>query len=281
MLPEEIELIVVTPERQLLRETVVEVTIPGRDGALGILPGHAPLMTELGHGELSYQQGTASQPISLAIHRGFAEVLPDRAGRDGRARRGDRSGPRGSGQGTRRKAPRLERHQYRLGPRDGGLGTRGHPHSGGQEVSRHATGNSASGLSESSIPAIVIYSTPWCPDCFRVKRFLAERGVAFREIDIEDDPDAEDLVIRVNHGKRKVPTLKIGERYIASSPFRAQKLAKNWAFHSIVAIKLTKAGGTEIAPEWSRLCQDSPAKEPVSNRLGNSFRRLASGKEAT
>ena len=78
MLPEEIELIVVTPERQLLRETVVEVTIPGGDGALGILPGHAPLMTELGNGELSYQQGTASQPISLAVLRGFAEVLPNR-----------------------------------------------------------------------------------------------------------------------------------------------------------------------------------------------------------
>ena len=78
MLPEEIELIVVTPERQLLRETVVEVTIPGVDGAFGILPGHAPMMTELGHGELSYQTGTTSRPISLAIHRGFAEVLPDR-----------------------------------------------------------------------------------------------------------------------------------------------------------------------------------------------------------
>ena len=78
MLPEAIELIVVTPERQLLRETVVSVTIPGLDGALGILPGHAPLMTELGQGELSYQQATASQPVLLAIHRGFAEVLPDR-----------------------------------------------------------------------------------------------------------------------------------------------------------------------------------------------------------
>ena len=78
MLPEEIELIVVTPERQLLRETVVGVTIPGVDGAFGILPGHAPMMTELGHGELSYQTGTTSGPIFLAIHRGFAEVLPDR-----------------------------------------------------------------------------------------------------------------------------------------------------------------------------------------------------------
>ena len=78
MLPEAIELIVVTPERQLLRETAVEVTIPGVDGAYGILPGHAPMMTELGQGELSYRQATASQPTYLAIHRGFAEVLPDR-----------------------------------------------------------------------------------------------------------------------------------------------------------------------------------------------------------
>jgi len=77
MLPEAIELIVVTPERQLLRETVVEVTIPGLDGQLGILPGHAPLITELGVGELGYRTATSSQP-TLAIVQGFAEVLPDR-----------------------------------------------------------------------------------------------------------------------------------------------------------------------------------------------------------
>ena len=52
MLPDSIQLIVVTPERQLLHEAVVEVTIPGLDGELGILPGHAPLITELGIGEL-------------------------------------------------------------------------------------------------------------------------------------------------------------------------------------------------------------------------------------
>jgi F-type H+-transporting ATPase subunit epsilon len=78
MLPEFIELIVVTPERQLLRESVVEVAIPGLDGQLGILPGHAPLMTELGIGELSYRVSTSSQPILLAVISGFAEVLPDR-----------------------------------------------------------------------------------------------------------------------------------------------------------------------------------------------------------
>ena len=78
MLPETIELSVVTPERQLVRESVVEVTIPGLEGELGVLPGHAPLITELGIGELSYRTATSSQPISLAVIRGFAEVLPDR-----------------------------------------------------------------------------------------------------------------------------------------------------------------------------------------------------------
>lgn len=78
MLPEAIELIVVTPERQVLRETVVEVNIPGLDGQLGVLPGHAPLITELGIGELSYRTATSSKPTTLAIISGFTEVLPDR-----------------------------------------------------------------------------------------------------------------------------------------------------------------------------------------------------------
>ena len=80
-------------------------------------------------------------------------------------------------------------------------------------------------MSAPSGPPIIVYSTRWCPDCFRVKSFLKERGVAFEEIDIESDPEGEDLVIRVNDGKRRVPTLKLGERYVACSPFRAQKLA--------------------------------------------------------
>src|ERR1700681_1308729 len=78
MLPESIELVIVTPERQLLRETVVEVTLPGADGCLGILPGHAPLITELGIGELTYRAKNSKEPAHLAIISGFAEVLGDR-----------------------------------------------------------------------------------------------------------------------------------------------------------------------------------------------------------
>lgn len=72
---------------------------------------------------------------------------------------------------------------------------------------------------------VTIYSTTWCPDCRRVKNFLRDRGVAFEEVNIEEDPDAEDLVLKVNQGKRKVPTVRLGERYFACSPFSAQKLA--------------------------------------------------------
>ena len=73
---------------------------------------------------------------------------------------------------------------------------------------------------------ITVFSTTWCPDCWRLKAFLRERGVEFREVNIEHDPESEAIVLRENHGKRKVPTVKVGERYFACSPFRAHKLAE-------------------------------------------------------
>jgi len=75
---EAIQLVIVTPQRQLLRENVAEVQLPGANGYLGVLPGHAPLITELGIGELSYHDLSGKESAHLAIIRGFAEVLPDR-----------------------------------------------------------------------------------------------------------------------------------------------------------------------------------------------------------
>ena len=66
---------------------------------------------------------------------------------------------------------------------------------------------------------ITMYCTSWCVDCHRAKRFLAERGVNFVEVNIDEDVDAEDLVFQVNEGRRKVPTIKVGERFFACSPF--------------------------------------------------------------
>jgi F-type H+-transporting ATPase subunit epsilon len=76
MLPEHINLEIVTPARQVLRETVESVELPGKEGYLGVLPGHAPLITELGIGELTYRKG--SETRHLTVIDGFAEVLPER-----------------------------------------------------------------------------------------------------------------------------------------------------------------------------------------------------------
>ncbi len=72
---------------------------------------------------------------------------------------------------------------------------------------------------------ITIYTTAWCPDCWRTKSFLRERGVGYREVNIEEDPSGEDIVIKANDGKRKVPTLEVAGRYFACSPFDAEQLA--------------------------------------------------------
>jgi len=73
---------------------------------------------------------------------------------------------------------------------------------------------------------ITIYSTNWCPDCWRTKSFLKQRGVTFREVNIEDDPSGEEIVIRANNGSRTVPTLEVGGRYFSCSPFDAAQLAE-------------------------------------------------------
>jgi len=72
---------------------------------------------------------------------------------------------------------------------------------------------------------VTIYGTPWCGDCRRAKRFLQERGVTFREVNIDEAPDAEKLVLEVNKGLRKVPTLEVEGRYFSCSPFDPYRLA--------------------------------------------------------
>src|SRR6476660_8556113 len=70
------QLEIVTPEKLVVRDTAEEIQIPGRNGYLGVLPGHAPLITELGAGEISYRANGQLHRFSMAW--GFAEVLPDR-----------------------------------------------------------------------------------------------------------------------------------------------------------------------------------------------------------
>jgi F-type H+-transporting ATPase subunit epsilon len=73
---ETIQLEVVTPERLVVNDTAEYIEIPGKTGYIGVLPGHAPLITELAVGEISYRKG--SETRRLAVAWGFAEVLQNK-----------------------------------------------------------------------------------------------------------------------------------------------------------------------------------------------------------
>jgi len=70
-----------------------------------------------------------------------------------------------------------------------------------------------------------MYCADWCGDCRRAKLFLRERNVPFRVINVDEDPDAEALVLRVNDGRRKIPTFELDGRYFSCSPFDPYKLS--------------------------------------------------------
>ena len=74
-MPQLLELEVATPERLLVKEQVAEVQIPAKNGFLGVLPGHAPLLAELATGFMHFTAG--SRKWYMAIHGGFVEIRDD------------------------------------------------------------------------------------------------------------------------------------------------------------------------------------------------------------
>ncbi len=75
-MPDTFQLEIVTPEKKVVDTAAEDVQIPGKNGYLGILPGHAPLITELAVGEVRFHAG--GEQHLLAVAWGFAEVLPDK-----------------------------------------------------------------------------------------------------------------------------------------------------------------------------------------------------------
>src|SRR3972149_3408398 len=72
---------------------------------------------------------------------------------------------------------------------------------------------------------IIVYSTVWCPDCKRAKRFFGEQRVPYVNIDIEQDPEAMAYVEKVNNGMRIIPTIVFPDGSILAEPSTAE-LAK-------------------------------------------------------
>ena len=66
---------IATPVRQMVETEILEAQIPCLDGFIGVLPGHAALISELKPGVLTYR--TTTETKVLAVYGGFVEVLPD------------------------------------------------------------------------------------------------------------------------------------------------------------------------------------------------------------
>ncbi len=74
---------------------------------------------------------------------------------------------------------------------------------------------------------IVIYTTAWCADCRAAKRFLQTKGLTYEEIDIEKNPEAAAVVMKLNGGMKKVPTLDIEGRMVSGDQFNPARFEKD------------------------------------------------------
>jgi mycoredoxin len=74
--------------------------------------------------------------------------------------------------------------------------------------------------------ALTIYSTSWCGYCHRLKTALKSSGIAYDEIDIEQDPAAAEFVGSVNGGNKTVPTVKFADGSTLTNPSARDVKAK-------------------------------------------------------
>ena len=86
---------------------------------------------------------------------------------------------------------------------------------------------------------IKMYTTSWCPDCWRAKSVMRGNGVNFEEIDIESDEDARELVQKLNKGNMSVPTIVFPRRRCVDRAF--DNGADDQTLHLIAQIHCTQA----------------------------------------
>jgi glutaredoxin 3 len=63
-------------------------------------------------------------------------------------------------------------------------------------------------------PEIVMYSTAWCGYCQRARNLLERKGLAVREIKVDEDPREREIMVQRSGGRRTVPQIFIGERHV-------------------------------------------------------------------
>lgn len=65
-------------------------------------------------------------------------------------------------------------------------------------------------------PAVVMYTTSWCPYCERARRLLRDKGAAFEEFDVDGQPEKRSEM-QARSGKRSVPQIFIGDQHVGGS----------------------------------------------------------------
>jgi mycoredoxin len=71
-------------------------------------------------------------------------------------------------------------------------------------------------------PMLTMYSTTWCGYCRRLKTLLDREGIAYTEVNIEEDPAAAEFVMSVNGGNQTVPTVRFPDGSTMTNPSLAQ-----------------------------------------------------------
>lgn len=73
---------------------------------------------------------------------------------------------------------------------------------------------------------IIVYSTDWCGDCRRARKFLDDHGIAYDNVNIDQNAEGEAFVKRVNNGNRSVPTIVFPDGSILVEPGTGQLAEK-------------------------------------------------------
>jgi mycoredoxin len=73
-------------------------------------------------------------------------------------------------------------------------------------------------MSSTPTAPVTMYSTSWCGYCMRLKKLMQREGIEFAEVDIENDAQAADLVMKANGGNRTVPTLLFADGVALTNP---------------------------------------------------------------
>ena len=81
-------------------------------------------------------------------------------------------------------------------------------------------------MSPRPMNTVMMYSTPWCGYCHRLKGQLKRAGIEFTEVDIEQQPDAATLVEKINNGNQTVPTVVFPDGTAMTNPSLAQVAEK-------------------------------------------------------